>query len=855
MVQLSLLLVVVGAAALSVPASVTVVTRPDTSRRNSHYPGNRAPLQPSAFVKLPVGAVKPRGWLLEMLKRQRAGLAGHLGEISAWLQKKGNAWLDPQGRGEWGWEELPYWLKGYVSMGYLLDDPAVQAESKVWIEGVLASQRPDGDFGPAVGDPPKRDFWGNMIMLYCLQTYYEATEDPRVLALMERYFRFQMQVPDEAFLNGYWQKVRGGDNLHSVLWLYNLTGEKWLLDLAEKIHRNTTDWTSPTHPFESIRNAKSKRAGTEWPDWFGDLPDWHNVNVAQAFREPAQHWQLTGDQADMEATYRNFRTIRHYFGQVPGGMFGGDENSRPGYDDPRQGIETCGIVEQMNSDEHLLRISGDPFWADQAEDVALNTYPASMMPDQRSLRYLTAPNMPLSDSESHHPGIDNGGPFLLMNPFSSRCCQHNHTQGWPYYAENLWMATPDDGLLAALYCASEVTAKVGTDGAEVTLVEETHYPFDEGVRIRIERGGGSFPLYLRIPRWCDGAALKVNGEPAGTSLSPSAYVRIEREWKRGDVVDLTLPMSLSVNTWAANHHSVSVDYGPLTFSLKIEVRLIERRSDETAIGDSKWQPGADPSKWASYEIHPASPWNYGLVLEGGPLSETLKIRRKPWPKSDFPFTLEDVPLRIEATGRRIPEWTFDATGLCAELQESPVLSKEPNERIELVPMGAARLRISAFPEISDAADARPWTPSPGAAQLYRASASHTFGGDSVRAVADGVEPSSSADAGIPRHTFWDHRGTREWIQAEFDEPRTIDRCAVYWFDDTGTGECRLPAEWSVEALEGGAWRPVRAKGPYPIERDRFCEVEFAPVRCTALRITVQLQRGFSAGVLEWRLGG
>ena len=126
---------------------------------------------------MPVGAIQPDGWLKEFLNRQRDGLTGNLGSISAWLQKKDNAWLSKTGEGAWGWEELPYWLKGYGDLGYILQDQKIIAETKVWIEGVLNSQRPDGDFGPVKLDGPYRDFWGNMIMLYCLQSYYELSNE------------------------------------------------------------------------------------------------------------------------------------------------------------------------------------------------------------------------------------------------------------------------------------------------------------------------------------------------------------------------------------------------------------------------------------------------------------------------------------------------------------------------------------------------------------------------------------------------------------------------------------------------------------------------------------------------------
>ena len=680
-----------------------LISNTDINQQNKFYRGNRAPLTPSPFIKLPVGAVKPKGFLLEYLNRQRDGLTGHLGEISVWLQKEDNAWLSKDGKGQWGWEELPYWLKGYGNIGYILNDEKIIAETKIWIEGAINSQRPDGNFGPYLTfKDGTQDFWANMIMLYCLQSYYEYSKDERVITLMTNYFKFQLTVPDDKFLTGYWQRIRGGDNLHSIMWLYNITGEEWLLKLADKVHRNTANWSSRGHLLDSIHNPKEVRKGMEWPSWYGDLIDWHNVNVAQAFREPAQYYQLSKDSAQLKATYENFDIVRKYFGQVPGGMFGSDENARPGYDDPHQGVENCGMVEQMNSDEHLFRITGDIFWADHAEEVAFNTYPASVMPNFKSLRYITSPNMVLNDDKNHYPGIYNAGPYLMMNPFSSRCCQHNHAQGWPYFIENLWMATPDNGLCAAMYSASEVKATVGS-GQEVTITEETNYPFEENIKFKVSLlKPEKFPLYLRVPQWCNSYSFKINGEQEKFEKGNGRFILINREWRQGDVIELQLPMKVSIKTWEQNHNSVSVNYGPLTFSLLIGEEYIEKQSDKTAQYDAKWQKGADTKQWPSYEIYPTTNWNYGLIVDD------FKVERSSWPKDNFPFTTEACPIIIKAKGKQIPEWVIDETGLAGELKDSPVKVSTEEESITLIPMGAARLRISSFPRIGEGKDAKEW---------------------------------------------------------------------------------------------------------------------------------------------------
>ena len=651
--------------------TIRVVDRPDNTSQSNNYVNSRAPLRQQSFIKLPVGSIHPAGWVGRYLELQRDGLTGHLGEISAWLDKENNAWLTSGG--DHAWEEVPYWLKGYSDLAYILGDKKMLKETKLWIEAILNSQRPDGSFGPVNMHGDKPELWAQMIALSTLQTYYEYSGDERVIKLMTNYFKWQLTIPDDKFLEDYWENSRGGDNLYTVLWLYNRTGDKFLLDLALKIHRNTADWCQPTR-----------------------LPNWHNVNIAECFREPATYYMLTGDKAMLHASYNVQHLIRRTFGQVPGGMFGSDENARLGYIDPRQGVETCGMVEQMASDEIMLRFTGDPYWAENCEDVAFNTYPAAVMPDFRSLRYITSPNMVQSDSENHSPGIANSGPFLSMNPFSSRCCQHNHSQGWPYYSENLVYATPDNGMAFVMYAACTADVKVA-DNKKVTVTETTNYPFDENITITIDKGKAEFPLYLRIPTWTKNAEVYVNGEKQTVAPVSGKYYCISREWKKGDSVSLRVPMSLSMRRWQVNKNSVSVDYGPLTLSLKIKERYVKRDSKETAIHDSQWQKNADASQWPTTEIYADSPWNYARYLTPANALGDIEGVKKPWPADNFPFTLESVPLEFKAKGRQVPSWTLDATKLCGVLPDECAPKAVTLDDITLVPMGAARLRISAFP--------------------------------------------------------------------------------------------------------------------------------------------------------------
>ena len=651
---------------VSAQAEMSIVDRPAMTETG----GYRAPLHGGYLKKLPVGQVQPKGWLREMLNRQRTGLNGQLGTVSAWLDKRNNQWLSDQG--DHGWEEVPYWLRGYSSLAYIMGDEEMMSEAKVWFEAVLTHLKANGELGPSGtdGDPNTPDLWAKMPMLWALQTYYEATGDERVLTAMTNYFKWELTIPDDHFLKGLWQGKRGGDNEWSVVWLYNQTGDSSILPLIEKLHRCGVNWT--------MKN---------------DLPNWHGVNVAQGFREPATYYIYCGDGQMLQAAYDNHRTMRQRYGQVPGGMYGADENARQGYIDPRQGAETCAVVEQMASDEMMMGITGDPFWADHCELVAFNTLPAALTSDMRALRYITSPNMAVSDGKNHAPSIDNSlRGMLSMSPFSSRCCQHNHGMGWPYFTEHLVMATNDGGLCTMLYAANETTAQVA-DGQTVRLTVDTNYPFEEEIRMTVHTDKSvSFPLYLRIPAWAKEATVD------GTQAKAGQYVKIEKTWADGDQVVLTLPMNITTDVWAQNKGSVSVNYGPLTLSLRIDERLNQRDSSDPEIvqDDSHWQESVDKSLWPAYELFADSPWNYALCVNN--LSEEITVSRKPWPADNYPFTLESVPLEFTAKGRKVPSWGFDQTGMTDVLPTRFAPRATEEETISLVPMGAARLRITAFPQ-------------------------------------------------------------------------------------------------------------------------------------------------------------
>ncbi|MCS7187488.1 MAG: glycoside hydrolase family 127 protein [Armatimonadota bacterium] len=811
-----------------------VVDRLTAEGANRFYVGNRQPLLPSPLIKLPVGRVKPKGWLETQLRLMADGLLGRLPEISPWCKWEGNAWSNPRGEGHSHWEELPYWLRGFTSLAYILGDKKLIAEAQKWVDAILPSQEESGYFGPRE-NWRNRDLWSHMLALDVLRTHYEATGDKRVIPFMLKFCKWLKTVPLEDFLpptrGGGWQHVRGGDLLDSVIWLYNHTGQEWLIELARIVH----DCTAP---------------------WKREVASWHGVNICQGFREPAQFWQISRDIRYLQGTVRNYETVMGIYGQVPGGMFGADENCRPGYTGPQQAAETCSMAEFIKSHAMLARITGDGIWADRAEEIAFNSLPAAFTPDYKALHYLTAPNMVQLDRGNKAPFLQNAGTMLSYEPFETyRCCQHNHGLGWTSFVEHLWMATPNNGLAAVLYAPCEVSAKVG-DGTQVRVFVETDYPFDETVQITVRtKKPVSFPLVLRIPFWCVGATVKVNSRQLKGRLEPNSFAIVEREWRDNDKVTLNLPMRLQVKVWEKQRNAVSVRYGPLWFSLKIGER---------------WEKYREQGDWACWEVFPTTPWNYGLIVEferegeaiaepqirlngsfAFPTSRSFEVVKKPKPLPSQPFTLDNAPIELLAKGKRIPQWTM-VGGIVGPLQDSPVHSDEPVEEVRLIPMGCARLRISVFPRIASKDEqGHVWKEVAGEI----AEASHTWHSDTVEALHDGLLPQNSCDHSIPRWTAWDRKGTTEWVQYTFVKPRKVSWCEVYWFDDEPVGGgCRVPRSWRLLWWDGEKWQEVRNPSGYGVAKDQFNKVTFEPVVTTKLRLEIQAQPNFSVGILEWRYG-
>jgi len=665
---------------------VNAVTQPIVGVSNLSYVNNRSPLLPCPMIKLPLGSIRPKGWLKHQLELMASGMTGRLPEVSPHLKEGPMFWI---GGVRSSWEQPAYWLRGFYPLAVLTGKQALLEEAQRWLEALFASQDEDGYFGPKwfksiLGDDGQRfcDHWAQMILLDLMVTYFEHAADGRVMQLMKRYFEFMRNLPDENFFpvpgddfGRDWvylkySRERAGDLLPHLYWLYNHTGDAWLLDLAARV---VTHMARPTD---------------EWLDH-------HVVNFMQRFRYQATYFTQSKEKWHLATAEYWYRQHMATWGQAPRGIFAADERLRHGCVDPRQGFETCAMVEGAKSFYILGRITGQTVYADRCEDILFNHFPAAFTPEMKALHYLTASNMPQLDRTEDHEFL-NKGTQISYSPYDVyNCCQHNHSMGWPWFVQNLWQASADNGLVAWMYPACVVTAKVGQEAVPVMIDTQTEYPFKGCVKMAITCSEPVvFPLYLRVPAWCQGLRVSVNGKELDVSGEPGEYVRIERKWSKGDTTSIEMPMETSLTEWPRNG-SVTVDRGPLSYSIRIEERY--RRCGGT-------------DEWPEWEVFPNSPWNYGLVIDRDNPPQSLEVQER-GAVADQPWSVDNAPIEIRAKGRRIPQWGLENETV-QELRQSPIRSDEPEEQITLVPMGCSRLRISCIPTIGNGPDARQWPKAP-----------------------------------------------------------------------------------------------------------------------------------------------
>ncbi len=624
---------------------------------------NAKPVLKSPVMRaLPLGAIRPAGWLHSQLRIQADGLSGHLDEF--WPDIKNSAWFGGEGD---RWERAPYWLDGIVPLAFLLDDEGLKEKVKTYVHTILVQQDEDGMFG-LLKDQKNYDLWAVFLVLKPLIQYWEATADPAVPQAVGKCLRWIDDHIDRSPLFN-WGQFRWFEALLSIEWLYEQKPEQWLLDLAVKLEAQGFDW-------ENFFTRWPLRKPTRKGHWtfMG-----HVVNNAMAVKAPALWWRLTGEDRDRQMADVMMAEQDRYHGLVTG-IFSGDECLAG--KDPSHGTELCSVVEYMYSLEVLLSVLGEPHFGDRLEKVAFNALPATFSPDMWAHQYDQQVNQAECSINPNRNWTTNGPESNLygLEP-NYGCCTANFSQGWPKFTSHLWMKTGDGGLAAVAYAPCIVQTKIGDVPVKIEVA--TEYPFREDVRVRmVPEKALRFPVHVRIPAWADGASLQI-GEEKSILPAPGSFYVIKRMWKEPVEIHLHFPMKAKASRRYRN--ALAIERGPLVYSLKLGERWKRVNEDK---------PDREPPH-ADWEVYPTNAWNYALALDE---NSVKSLQFKEHPVGTVPFSPEGAPVSVKVKGILLDSWKM-VNGSADPIPESPVSISGPKVDLILIPYGCTNIRITEFPTL------------------------------------------------------------------------------------------------------------------------------------------------------------
>jgi len=583
-----------------------------------------------------------------------------------------------------------YTADAIVRLSRLLPESWLAKRKPAWLENVIASQDPDGYIGcsrPEVRWKGGFEIWSQDRMLQSLLYEYESGGDPRVLEAcvsaakcLARNWRtdwFHNVYSRPKSIPGPYQAGHSLNVVHPLLRIYELSGDEEIRDTALEI-------------YESFNDSGADITANAFLTHDGIMI--HIVTVCEHLSIPAKIYAFTGDSRMLDASKRAFNLLNHSM-QSTGIVSGNEFTYGKG---PRKYTEHCGVIEWAISCSRLFEQTGEVKYADAAERAMMNAYFASKSPDGVTLCYNHAPNQVVATNWSG-PYEDNWDQGMFRNHYSMihepRCCNANTSRGFPNYVERA-VAIAEDGGVAFVYYGPLAFSLNHPEAGTVTFEEKTDYPFEDEVTITVKPDySARFPLHFRIPAWCRGAEITVNGKTTGIDILPGRMATIDRTWKPNDKVRIRFDVPIRLEWYTRSWYSVpgaAVIRGPLTFALPIE-------NDWVYIGKGKPGPKNMEEEWNVVPKKGAL-WNVALDLDLENLEKNFRLVKLNVPKNSHPWG--HAPIGLETKARVLPGWKTDTVNgkpQTPALPPPPLKPEGKARKVTLVPYGFTHIHMTCLP--------------------------------------------------------------------------------------------------------------------------------------------------------------
>jgi DUF1680 family protein len=562
----------------------------------------------------------------------------------------------------WPYEQTAYYLDGALRLGHLLGDSELLQLVRRNFDYVRQRVSPSGRYGTELTQRYRH--WPYASFNRALMCEHAVTGDPRIVELLHRHYL--------SFVSEDFADALELANVEQLCWLYDRTSDPRMLSMAEAAYGLF-------------------RSDIRWRNWAGGEidfhcatgPDTHGVVYLELVKIPAILYRSTGKPAYLDNAVQGLQTMaQHHL--LASGLPSSSEHFSGREADAAS--ETCNTATQPYTYGLMLQITGDAVFGDSIEKAVFNGGLGAVAKDFRSHQYFSAPNQAVCALDSNPYG-HHSARMAYLPGHDVACCTGNVNRFMPYFVGQMWLNSPDQGLVAALLGPCQVCAAVGAQGTEVTIKELTDYPFSESVDFILAMESPTrFPLSIRIPAWCKSPELWLNGKLLPAPL-PGEFHRLDRLFADGDRVTLKLPMEIRLSAWPQG--GVAVERGPLVYSLAIESK------DEVIADYAQFS-----AQFPAIARIPARPWNYALALDHGE-NRGLRVHLGHTPA--YPW--DHPPISVSVPARRVPAWQLQSSfdeRIGSTVTRTPAFpdvieSTGELETLELVPYGCTLLRITVFP--------------------------------------------------------------------------------------------------------------------------------------------------------------